>query len=108
MSLKSERELSPTSRNQYSRAKDALVSKNYDYAINLIQAVLKDEPLFLEGRQKLRAAEISKFQGLSKFQQQMVNMKVASAAMKLSNIGKKEPGEQLALAEEVLAFDPFH
>ena len=35
-------------------------------------------------------------------------MKVASAAMKLSNLGKKEPGEQMALAEEVLALDPFH
>ena len=28
--------------------------------------------------------------------------------MKLSSLGKKEPGEQLALAEEVLALDPFH
>jgi tetratricopeptide (TPR) repeat protein len=108
MSVKSERELSPNSRNQYSRAKDVLATKHYDYAINLIQAVLREEPLFLEGRQKLRAAEINKFQSLSKFQQQMVNMKVASAAMKLANLGKKEPGEQLALAEEVLAFDPFH
>ena len=108
MSLKSERELSPASRNQYSRAKDALATKNYDYAINLLQSVLREEPLFLEARQKLRAAEINKFQGLSKFQQQMVNMKIASAAMKLSNIGKKPPAEQLALAEEVLALDPFH
>jgi tetratricopeptide (TPR) repeat protein len=108
MALKSERELSPTSRNQYSRAKDALATKNYDYAINLLQSVLREEPLFLEGRQKLRAAGINKFQSLSKFQQQMVNMKIASAAMKLSNIGKKEPAEQLAVAEEVLALDPFH
>ena len=108
MSVKSERELSPNSRNQWSRAKDALATKHYDYAINLLQAVLKEEPLFLEGRQKLRAAEINKFQGLSKFQQQMVSMKVASAAMKLTNLGKKEPGEQLAIAEEVLALDPFH
>jgi tetratricopeptide (TPR) repeat protein len=108
MTLKSERDLSPASRNQYSRAKDALATKNYDYAINLLQAVLREEPLFLDGRQKLRAASINKFQSLSKFQQQMVNMKVASAAMKLSNIAKKEPTEQLAVAEEVLALDPFH
>jgi tetratricopeptide (TPR) repeat protein len=108
MSLKTERELNPTSRNQYSRAKDAAVSKNYDYAINLLQAVLRDEPLFLDGRHYLRAIEISKHQSLTKFQQQMVSMKVASAAMKLSNIGKKEPGEQMTVAEEVLAYDPFH
>jgi len=108
MSLKTERELNPTSRNQYSRAKEAAASKNYDYTINLVQAVLRDEPLFLDGRQYLRAVEINKYQGLSKFAQQMVGMKVASAAMKLTNIGKKEPTEQLAIAEEVLALDPFH
>lgn len=108
MSLKTDRELNPTSRNQYVRAKDAAASKNYDYAINLLQAVLRDEPLFLDGRHYLRAVEISKHQGLSKFQQQMVGMKVASSAMKLSNVGKKEPAEQLNLAEEVLALDPFH
>jgi hypothetical protein len=65
MSLKSERELNPTSRNQYSRAKDAALSKNYDYAINLLQAALKDEPLFLEGRRYLRGVEILKYNALS-------------------------------------------
>ncbi|HEY0257309.1 MAG TPA: tetratricopeptide repeat protein, partial [Candidatus Methylacidiphilales bacterium] len=34
-------------------------------------------------------------------------MKVSSAAMKLSTAGKKEPAEQLNLAEEILALDPF-
>jgi tetratricopeptide (TPR) repeat protein len=108
MSLKTERDLNPSSRNQYSRAKEAAASKNFDYTINLVQAVLREEPLFLEGRQYLRAVEVNKYQGLSKFQQQMVGMKVASAAMKLTNIGKKEATEQLVLAEEVLALDPFH
>jgi tetratricopeptide (TPR) repeat protein len=108
MSLKTERDLNPSSRNQYSRAKEAAASKNFDYTINLVQAVLREEPLFLEGRQYLRAVEVNKYQGLSRFQQQMVGMKVASAAMKLTNIGKKEATEQLAIAEEVLALDPFH
>jgi tetratricopeptide (TPR) repeat protein len=108
MSLKTERDLNPTNRNQYSRAKDAILSKNYDYAINLLQSVLKTEPLFLEGRHRLRVVEIEKYSGLSSFNKQMVGMKVASAAMKLTNVGKKEPAEQLALAEEVLALDPFH
>ena len=43
MSLKSERDLSQTSRNQVNRAMLAEQSKNYDYAISLWQAVLKDE-----------------------------------------------------------------
>ena len=56
MSLKTERDLTPTSRSQYTRAKTAAQSKNFDYTIALMQAVLKEEPLFLEGRQFLRHA----------------------------------------------------
>ncbi|MCE0484925.1 MAG: tetratricopeptide repeat protein [Methylacidiphilales bacterium] len=108
MSLKSERDLNATSRNQVARAKAAAQSKNYDYTINLMQAALKDEPLFLEGRRFLRAVEIQKYEALSSFSKQMLNMKVTGAAMKLSSAAKKEPGEQLAMAEEVLALDPFN
>ncbi len=107
MSLKTERELGAQSREIVSRAKAAAQSKNFDYTISLLQAVLKDEPLFLEGRRFLRAVEIQKYEALSSFNRQMLGMKVSTAAMKLSNTGKKEPGEQLALAEEVLALDPF-
>jgi tetratricopeptide (TPR) repeat protein len=108
MSLKSERDLNQTNRNQYSRAKQAAQSKNYDYAISLIQAVLKDEPLFLDGRRYLRAIEIQKYEALSSFNKQMLGMKVGSSAMKLSGAAKKEPAEQLLLAEEVLTLDPYH
>ena len=73
-----------------------------------LQAALREEPLFLEGRRYLRAVEIQKYNTLSSFTKQMVNVKVASTAMKLSNASKKEPTEQLVLAEEVLALDPFH
>jgi tetratricopeptide (TPR) repeat protein len=51
--------------------------------------------------------EIQKYEALSSFNKQVLSMKVSGAAMKLSTIGKKEPAEQLALAEEVLALDPF-
>ncbi|MCE0497020.1 MAG: tetratricopeptide repeat protein [Methylacidiphilales bacterium] len=108
MSLKSERDLSQNGRNQYNRAKDAIGARNYDYAITLIQSVLRDEPLFLDGRRNLRALEIEKYKGLNAFSKKMQSMKVATAAMKLSTIGKKEPAEQMALAEEVLALDPFN
>src|ERR1700761_1704519 len=106
MSLKSERELSASQREMVNRGKSAYQAKNYDYAISLLQNVLKTEPLFLEGRRFLRAVEIQKYRSLSSFNKQMVNMKVGSAVVKLSAAGKKEPSEQLALAEEVLAMDP--
>jgi tetratricopeptide (TPR) repeat protein len=107
MSLKDEGDLTPTSRNQLSRAKTAAQSKNYDYAITLLQALLKDEPLFLKGRQLLRAVEIQKYEATSSFAKQMTGMKLSGSLMKLSS-GKKTPQEQLIQAEEVLAQDPFN
>jgi tetratricopeptide (TPR) repeat protein len=103
MSLKVERDLNPTSRSQVNRAKTALQSKNYDYAISLLQAVLKDEPLFLDGRRLLRAAEILKYKAMGTFTRQMANMKLP----KLSS-AKKTPEEQLIQAEEVLTLDPYN
>jgi tetratricopeptide (TPR) repeat protein len=108
MSLKSERELSAPNRDRISRAKAAILSKNYDYAINLLQSVLKDEPLYFDGRRDLRAVEIQKYKALSSFNRQLVSVKLSSAAMKLSNTAKKPPEEQILLAEEVLVLDPFH
>jgi len=107
MSLKAERDLSPTSRNQVSRAKTAEQSKNHDYAIALLQAVLKDEPLFLEGRRLLRAVEIQKYESLGSFARQMTSMKMTGGMMKFSS-GKKTPEEQLIQAEEILAQDPYN
>jgi tetratricopeptide (TPR) repeat protein len=108
MSLKSERELSPNAKALYTRAKQAAQSKNIDYAISLIQAVLKEEPLFLDGRQYLRGIEIQKYNGLSSISKQMLNMKVGSNVLKLSAVSKKEPAEQMAAAEEILEMDPFN
>ena len=106
MSLKSERELNPTSKNQVNRAKTAVQSKNFDYAITLLQATLKEEPLFLEGRRLLRAVEIQKFESTGTFTRQMANMRMSGSLVKLS-AGKKSPQEQLIQAEEILAIDPF-
>jgi tetratricopeptide (TPR) repeat protein len=107
MSLKSERDLNPTSRNQVNRAKTAAQSKNYDYAITLLQATLKDEPLFLEGRKFLRAIEIQKYESTGSFARQMTSMRMTGGMMKLSG-GKKTPQEQLIQAEEVLTQDPYN
>ena len=108
MSLKSEREINHAAKAVVARAKAALQSKNYDYFITLMQSALKEEPLFLDGRRYLRAGEIEKYRGLTSFNRQMLGMKVSTAAMKLSSAGKKEATEQLQIAEELLALDPFN
>lgn len=107
MSLKLERDLNPTNRSQVAKAKSAATTKNYDYAITLYQAVLKDEPLFLEGRQRLRAVEIEKFKGLGKIAQQMAGMRLSGSMMKMSS-SKKSPQDLFIQAEEILATDPFN
>src|ERR1700722_5654979 len=107
MSLKTERDLNPTNRNQVNRAKTAAQSKNYDYAITLLQATLKDEPLFLEGRQRLRAVEIQKYEATGNFARQMTSVKMTGGLIKFSS-GKKTPEEQLIQAEEILAQDPYN
>jgi tetratricopeptide (TPR) repeat protein len=107
MSLKSERDLNPTGRNQVNRAKVAAQSKNYDYAITLMQATLKDEPLFLEGRRFLRAVEIQKYKAMGSFTRQMQQMRLSGSMIKLSN-SKKTPQEQLIQAEETLTLDPYN
>ncbi len=40
--------------------------RNYGYAITLLQAVLKDAPNFLDGRKKLRMAEVKQKEGAKK------------------------------------------
>jgi tetratricopeptide (TPR) repeat protein len=108
MSLKTERDLSPKCRDFVNRAKAANQSKNNDYAISMMQAALKEEPLYLDGRRLLRTWEIQKYNSLSSVAKGMLNMKIASVAMKLSSVAKKEPAEQLAMAEEVLELDPYN
>ena len=106
MSVKTYRELNPTARSQVDRAKTAAQSKNYDYAITLLIATLKDEPLYLEGRKLLRAVEIQKYQTTGTLTKQMANMTTSTLAMKLST--KKTPQEQMIAAEEILQRDPYN
>ena len=106
MSVKTYRELNPTTRSSVDRAKTAAQSKNYDYAITLMMGALKDEPLYLEGRKLLRAVEIQKYNTTGTLTRQMANVRTQTLAMKLS--GKKTPQEQLIAAEEILQTDPYN
>jgi tetratricopeptide (TPR) repeat protein len=107
MSLKSERELNPSSRSQVARAKAAIQSQNFDYAVTLFQSVLKEEPLYLEGRQVLRAIEIKKYKAMGALAKQMASMRLSGGLMKLTST-KRTPHEQLIHSEEILAQDPYN
>ena len=55
-----ETELDPQQKNLWLKGVSAYQLKNLDYSINLILAVVKQVPDFLEGRKMLRRAEIDK------------------------------------------------
>lgn len=106
MSLKTERDLNPTGRNQLARAKTAAQSKNFDYAIALLQSLLKDEPLFLDGRKLLRAVEINKNKTKTGSFFKGMGLTGGLGGLKMG-ASKKSPQEQLIQAEEMLASDPY-
>ncbi len=84
----------------------ALELRNYGYAITLFQAVLKEEPSFLDGRKKLRMAGVKQKEGAKK------SMKLSADALKVMKMQgqvKKDPlAVIIAVEKDVLALDPFN
>src|ERR1043165_6242707 len=75
MAVKLEKDLQPNNRDLWKRAGEACASKNYGYVLQRGQAVLKAEPEFLEGRQRIRAASIEQYRALSGLAKQMLPLK---------------------------------
>jgi len=69
MAIKTEKELTETQRSHWLKAVAAIEIRNFDYAISLLQGVLKQEPEFLTGRQLLRRTEVTKSKSAKKFLQ---------------------------------------
>jgi predicted Zn-dependent protease len=85
----------------------AVQASNYDYAISLLQAVLKDEPRFLEGRKILRKCAI---QIQSKIEKKKGLFGISGGGMgtmKLASQAKKDPLATLPLIEKELEKDPL-
>src|SRR5271155_5299358 len=108
MAIKQESNLTDDQKRLWERSRSAFEAANYDYVINLLQTLLKGVPEFLEGRRRLRVAEIQKFKALSSLSKQMLKVKTEPLAMRASGQVKKAPAEAMVLAEEILALDPFH
>ena len=85
----------------------AIERKNYDYAIKLLQGVLKESPGFLEARKRLRKCELELCGGTKKkglFGRSSGGMGV----MKLHSQAKKDPAATLPLIEKELEKDPLN
>ena len=96
-----ENDLNPSLKKLWLKALSAVEMNNLDYAVSLLQDILKQEPGFLPGRKAMRAAAIQAQKGVTK-----------KAAMmkpwgKLKGKAKKDPVGALADIEAELAKDPI-
>ncbi|MEP2774804.1 MAG: tetratricopeptide repeat protein [Luteolibacter sp.] len=99
-----DKELSPAIKPLWLKAMSAVQMNNLEYAVNLLQAVLKDAPGFLEGRQVLRRCEIQLQSGVTK--KKGLFGGGGMSVMKLAGQAKKDPTATLPLIEKELEKDP--
>ena len=84
----------------------AIELRNFDYAISLLQGILKQEPEFLTGRQLLRRAEVTKQRAAKKA---FFNVSTAALSiMKAQRELKKDPKRAVELIEKVLEDEPYN
>jgi tetratricopeptide (TPR) repeat protein len=102
MPIKTEKELPDNARALWLKALSAVELRNYGYAISLIQAVLKENPAFLDGRRMLRKAEVAATKGKKSFLSGL-----STASLKGAGAVKKDPVAAMELAEKNLEADPF-
>lgn len=97
--------LPPKLQKHYNKAESATETRNWGYAISLLQAVLVKEPGFLKGRKLLRLCAI-------KEKENKKGLKLGSESLKVMKIQgqvKKDPlGAIAAVEKEVLATDPYN
>ena len=104
MAVITEKELSPNSRPLWLKATSAIETRNFGYAISLIQVILKESPNFLVGRQWLRRAELATTKSKKGFMSGLSGGSLQ--AMKSQGLIKKDPQAAILAAEEILEKEP--
>jgi predicted Zn-dependent protease len=106
MPAKTEKELNEGVRALWLKAVAAIELRNFDYAISLLQEILKQEPEFLTGRELLRRTEVTKTKSTKKS-----FFKISTApigAMKAQREIKKDPKRAVEMIERVLEAEPYN
>jgi tetratricopeptide (TPR) repeat protein len=102
----SEKELPPDERNIYLKALAALELRNYGLVVALLGPLVTKRPEFLEGRKRLREAQIARSKGKSSF----LGLSGSGMSLGRSKVGKLiDAGDfpaALAEAEKALDADP--
>ncbi|MEI6177804.1 MAG: hypothetical protein WCS43_13005 [Verrucomicrobiota bacterium] len=100
-----ENDLQPKLKPLWLKAITAVQASNLDYAISLIQGVLKESPEFLQGRKLLRRCELQSAGGIKKKGGLFGG---GMGLMKLQSNAKKDPLGTLPLIEKELEKDPLN
>jgi len=103
-----EQELPPNVKLLWLKARTAVQSANLDYAVSLLQAVLKENADFLEGRKLLRKCELQLTGGGKKKGGLFALPGGGMGVMKLHSHAKKDPVATLPLIEKELEKDPLN
>jgi tetratricopeptide (TPR) repeat protein len=103
-----EKELPANLKPLWLKALTAVQASNLDYAITLLQGVLKDAPGFLEGRKLLRKCELQVAGGTKKKGGLFGIQTGGMGTMKLQGQAKKDPAGTLPLIEKELEKDPLN
>jgi tetratricopeptide (TPR) repeat protein len=94
-------------REQYEKGLAAFQRNNFDYALQILNAVLDQEPGLLDARQTLRATQFKKPKEKTGFFKKLVGTATSSPALAKGQLQlRSNPKEALSTAESVLNTDP--
>lgn len=106
MAVKSEKDLPESHRAMWLKAMSAMELRNYGYAIQLLQVVLKSYPEFLLARQLARKAAVAKSAGKKGI---LGGISSASfSTMKVQSLVKKDPVAAMDAVEKILESEPHN
>lgn len=106
MAVKTDKDLSEFHKAAWLKAMSAMQLRNYGYAVQLLQSVLRTNPDFLDGRKLLRKAAIAKNAGKKGI---LGGLSSASfSTMKVQGLLKKDPVAAMDAAEKILENDPLN
>ena len=108
MAEKTHNEISRDARMLFEKGMEAAKRDNTDYAISLLSQGLEKEPAYFEGRKALRAAQFKKAgtSGGGFFKKMLSGAGSSPQIAKAKMVLGKNPGEAMAIAEQILNTDP--
>jgi tetratricopeptide (TPR) repeat protein len=103
-----DKELPQSVKGFWLKALSAVEVKNHAYAVTLLQAILKENPGFLVGRELLRKCE-SIITGGPKKKQKIFGLDTGGApGMKVQSTAKKDPAAAVVMIEKEIEKDPYN